>query len=43
MHINRLRSSIDQDYLLWYKELHIIQASKKGLINDYSQKMISYI
>ena len=43
MHINRCTASIDQDYLSRYKELHQIKAAKKGLLNDYSQKMISSI
>ena len=43
MHINRCTASIDQDYLSRYKELQKIKAAKKGLLNDYSQKMISSI
>ena len=43
MHIKRCTSSIDQDYLSRYKDLQQIKATKKGLLNDYSQKMISYI
>ena len=41
MHINRCTASTDQDYLSRYKELQQIKASKKGLLKDYSQKMIS--
>ena len=43
MHINRYTTSIDQDYLSRYNELQKIKASKTGLLNDYSQKMISSI
>ena len=43
MHINICRASIDQDYLSRYKQLQKIKAAKKGLLNDYSQKMISSI
>ena len=43
MHIKRWTASIDQDYLSRYKELQQIKAAKKGLLNDYSQKMISSI
>ena len=43
MHIKRCRSSIDQAYLSRYKELQKIKAPKKGLLNGYSQKMISSI
>ena len=43
MHINICRASIGQAYLSRYKELQQIKASKKGLINDYSQKTFSYI
>ena len=43
MHINRCTSSIDQAYLSRYKELQQIKATKKGILNDYSQKMISSI
>ena len=42
MHIKRCTASIDQD-LSRCKDLHKIKATKKGLLNDYSQKMISYI
>ena len=38
MHIKIRKASIDQDYLSRYKELQKIKASKKGLLNDYSQK-----
>ena len=38
MHIKICTSSIDQDYLSRYKDLKQIKASKKGLINDHSQK-----
>ena len=43
MHIKRCKASIDQDCLSRYKELQQIKAAKKGLLNDYSQKMISSI
>ena len=43
MHIKRCTASIDQAHLSRYKELHKIKATKKGLLNDYSQKMISSI
>ena len=43
MHINRCTSSIDQSSLSRYKELQKIEAAKKGLLNDYSHKMISSI
>ena len=43
MHIKRCTASIDQDHISRYKELKKIKAAKKGLLNDYSQKMISSI
>ena len=43
MHIKRCKASIYQAYLSWYKELQKIKASKKFLLNDYSQKIISSI
>ena len=43
MHIKRCTASIDQAHLSRYKDLHQIKASKKGLLNDYSQKIISSI
>ena len=43
IHIKRCTASIYQDYLSRYKELQEIKSAKKGLINDYSQKMISSI
>ena len=43
MHIKIFTASIDQDYLSRYKELQKIKAANKGLLNDYSQKMISSI
>ena len=43
MHIKRFTSSTDQAYLSIYKELQQIKASKKGLLDDYSQKNISSI
>ena len=43
MHIKRCKASIDQSHILRYKELQQIKAAKKGLLNDYSQKMISSI
>ena len=42
VHIKRRRASIDQDHLSRYKDLQQIKAAKKGLLNDYSQKMISF-
>ena len=43
MHIKRCTDSIYQAYLSRYKELQQIKYAKKGLLNDYSQKMISSI
>ena len=43
MHIKRCTASIDQAYLSRYKQLQKIIAAKKGLLNDYSQKMISSV
>ena len=43
MHVNICTASIDQAYLSIYKELQQIKAAKKVLLNDYSQKMISFI
>ena len=43
MHIKRCTDSIDKAYLSRYKELHQIKAAKKGLLNGYSQKMVSSI
>ena len=43
MHIKRFTASIDQAHISRYKELKQIKAAKKGLLNDYSQKMISSI
>ena len=43
MHTKRCTDSIDQVYLSRYKELQQIKAAKKGLLNNYSQKMISSI
>ena len=43
MHIERCFDSIYQYHLLRYKDLKLIKAAKKGLINDYSHKMISSI
>ena len=43
MNINRFTASIDQAYLSRYKELQQIKVAKKGLLNDYSQKMISSV
>ena len=40
MHINQCTASIDQARISRYKELQQIKAAKKGLLNDYSQKMI---
>ena len=41
VHIERCFGSIDKDHLSRYKEIQIIKAAKKGLIDDYSQNMIS--
>ena len=41
MHIKRFTASIDKDCISRYKELQQIKAAKKGLLNYYSQKMIS--
>ena len=43
MHIKRCTTSIDQAHISRYKDLQLIKASKKGLLNDYSQKMISSV
>ena len=43
MHIKICTASTDRNYLSRYKELHQIKATKKGILNDYSQKMISSI
>ena len=43
MHIKRCTASIDKAHISRYKELQQIKAAKKGLLNDYSQKMISSI
>ena len=43
MHINRCTASIYQAYSSRYKELQKTKAAKKGLLNEYSQKMISSI
>ena len=43
MHINRCTASIDQANISRYKELQNIKSAKKGLLNDYPQKMISSI
>ena len=43
IHIKRFIASIDKSYLSRYKELHQIKYAKKGLLNNYSQKMISSI
>ena len=43
MHIKQCTASIDQACLSRYKELQQIKVSKKGLLNNYSQKMISSI
>ena len=40
MHIKRCTDSIDQAHISRYKELQKIKDAKKGLLNDYSQKMI---
>ena len=40
MHIKRCTASIYQAHISRYKELQQIKAAKKGLLNDYSQKMI---
>ena len=43
MHIKWCTASIDEAHISRYKELQQIKAAKKGLLNDYSQKMISSI
>ena len=43
MHIKGWTDSIDQSHISRYKELQQIKAAKKGLLNYYSQKMISSI
>ena len=43
MHIKRCTDSIDQSYLSIYKELQQLKDAKKGILNDYSQKIISSI
>ena len=43
MHIKRCTASIYQSHISRYKELQQIKSAKKGLLNDYSQKMISSI
>ena len=43
MHIKRCTASIDQAHISRYKELQQTKAAKKGLLNDYSQKMISSV
>ena len=43
MHINICTFSIDKYYLSRYKELQQTKASNKGILNYYSQKMISSI
>ena len=43
IHLKILTASIDPDYLSRYKELNQIKAAKKGILNDYSQKLISSI
>ena len=43
MHIKRSTSSIDQAYLSRYKGLQKIIYFKRGLLNNYEQKMISTI
>ena len=43
MHIKRCTALIYQYYISRYKELQQIKAAKKGILNDYSQKMISFM
>ena len=43
MHIKKCTASIDQSHISRYKEWQKIKAANKGLLNDYSQKMISSI
>ena len=43
IHIKRCFAEIDQYHLSRYKNLHPMKLSKKGLIDYYSLKMISYI
>ena len=40
MRIKRCTASTYQSHISRYKELQQIKAAKKGLLNDYSQKMI---
>ena len=43
MHIKRCTASIYQSHISRYKELQQIKAAKKGLLNYYSQNMISSV
>ena len=43
MHIKRCAASIDQAYLSRYKDLQKTKASKKDLLNDYSQNILSSV
>ena len=43
MHIKICTVSIEQAYLSRYTELQKIKAAKKGLLNNYSQKIISSV
>ena len=43
MYIKWCTASTNQAHISRYKELQQIKAAKKGLLNDYSQKMISSI
>ena len=43
MHINSYEASIFQYHPSRYKDLQIIKSDKKGILNNYSHKMISSI
>ena len=43
MHIKICTAPIDKSNLLRNKNLHQIKAAKKGLLNNYSPKMVSSI
>ena len=43
MNINKCTASIDQAHLSRYKDLQTIKSAKKGIVNNYSQEIISSI
>ena len=43
IHINSSFAAIDKSHLSIYKDLQLIKAANKGLINGYSHKMISSV